>query len=322
MWVEPADLTAAERPSALAAQGQLTLREVGDGPAFDAVYDLLATFFAERGELEPREVLAGFAASGTAPSRPELRTTYHLVGAWEGDELVGARDCYVDVDLRDRRVLVSLAHSLVVPRWRRRGLAALFRALPAGLGRRAAVAAFGEVVPTMIVAEMEPADPDDPDTLVRLLAYGRSGFGAMDPARVPYSQPVLSPGGAGALPLLGVVRTLGLPPGSLPAPLAAWFPELFHLTHAAYLPDARVAPSRDHALATVARSADPVAVWPLPTASSGPEAWRPLVRSAVLAHYPPALRGPGPPLGDVEAEARAAAAWWRPAWSTAQPIVR
>ena len=26
-------------------------------------------------------------------------------GAWEGDELVGARDCYVDVDLRDRRVI-------------------------------------------------------------------------------------------------------------------------------------------------------------------------------------------------------------------------
>ena len=54
---------------------------------------------------------------------------------------------------------------------------------------------------------MDPVHPDDLQTVVRLLAYGRSGFSVLDPQRFPYSQPELREiEGASytALPLLGM----------------------------------------------------------------------------------------------------------------------
>jgi hypothetical protein len=304
---DPDDLAPLDRDKARTALDRVELREVHDpeGPEFAAAYELLASFFAARGELEPRAALQEFVRDGLE-TFPGVASSYHLVGAWEGDELVGVRDCYVDVDLGARRCLVALAHALVVPRWRRRGLAGVLRALPVTLGRHAAVRHLGAPVPTLVVAEMEPADPADPDTVVRLVAYGRSGFGVLDPARLPYSQPDLRDEvdpHFSALPLLGVVRTVGVT--EVTPELAASFPLLFHVTHDLYLPPERVAPSRDHALHTLAAGAGPVAVLPLPTSPDDLSRLRPLVRSAVLAYYPPGLRGPDPHLGDAEAEFRA-----------------
>lgn len=305
--VDPSDLAPADRDRALGAAAALELRPVTGGADLRTAYAALDAYFGPRGELEPRAVLARFAAQGP-PAPAGVSASYHLVAAWEGRELAGVRDCYVDVDPAGERCLVSLAHVWVAPAWRRRGLAGLFRALPVTLGRRRCGEVLGREVPTLVVAEMEPADPADPETVARLVAYGRSAFGVLDPARLPYSQPVLSEGGAGALPLLGVVRTRGLPPGEVPVALAAWFPEMFHLTHASYLPRARVEPSRTHALGTLHRSADPVRILPLPTDPADLSALGPLVRSAVLAHYPPGLHDRPP--GDAAAE-RAALAHWK-----------
>jgi hypothetical protein len=305
--LDPDDLSPLDRPRALAARARAVLAEVRDprDPAFDEAYDLLASFFADRGELEPREALRAFVGAPAVPSFAGVESTYHLLTARVDGALVGVRDCYVDLDARTGRCLVSLAHVYVAPAHRRTGIAGLLRAAPVSLGRRASLRRFGAVVPTLVVAEMEPADPADPDTVIRLLAYGRSGFGVLDPARVPYSQPELRElpdARHTALPLLGVVRTLGVPPGPVPPDLAALFPELFHVTHELYLPRARVAPSRDHALRAIRSSSAPIAVLPLPTSRAELEVLAPLVRSAVLARYPPSLRGPDPALGDAAAE--------------------
>jgi hypothetical protein len=289
--VDPADIAPADRGKALAAADALTVREIRDpdDPAFDAAYDLLDAFFGPIGELEDRAVLARFTRERTLHYGPGLWGTYHLVGAWHGAELVGVRDCYVDIDESLGVCLVALSHSFVVPAWRRSGLGALFRALPVALAREAGPR------PTILAAEMELVEPSRPETVVRLVAYGRSGFGVFDPGRFQYSQPDFrAPPGAShtAIPMLGVVRLLGLGPSEVTPDVAAAFPRLFHVCHRMYLPPSRVDPSEHHALDTLASSTAPVRVLALPTGMTDEAALAPLLRSAVLGRYPVGLRGP------------------------------
>jgi hypothetical protein len=290
-----------------------TLRDP-DGTAFHRAYDLLASFFLDRGELEEREQLATFVRQRTLRYAPGLEGAYHLVGVWDGDELVAARDCYVDFDLREQVCVVALAHTFVVPAWRRTGVAATLRTMPLDLARTAAAERYGHPVPTLVVAEMEPADPDDPDTVVRLVAYGRSGFSVLDPRRVPYSQPEfrdLPDAKHTGIPLLGVVRAENVPSdGSVPERLAAAFPRLFYATHRGFLPAARVDPSEAHVLRHLEQGGAPVPLLPLPTSRDTLHRLAPIVRGAVVPSYPPGLRGPDPRYGDAFDEvARVLAAW-------------
>ncbi|MBL9099530.1 MAG: hypothetical protein JNL82_01165 [Myxococcales bacterium] len=263
-----------------------------DDPAFRRAWDLLAAEFLERGELEDAAVLADFLRVGVLEYAPHQSGTYHLLAAWHGDELVGVRDCYVDIDLRRGVALVSLAHCLVVPAWRRRGLAPLLRTLPLALGRAVVRARVGRELPTLVVAEMEPADPAEPATLVRLIAYGRSGFRALDPRRVPYAQPELRQGASGhGIPMLGIARAIGIPTAEgpvpvVPAAIAEAFPILFHATHRRFVDSARVDACEANALAALRASDDPVALLPLPVALDDSPRILPLSRAAVLPLYP------------------------------------
>ncbi len=290
MNFDPADVAPADRAKAAEAARTLTLREIRDpsDPAFDAAYDLLDGFFGPLGELEDRAVLARFTRERHLDYGPGLRGTYHLIGAWDGDVLVGVRDCYVDLDDRVGVCLVGLSHSFVLPAWRRSGLGALFRAVPVALAREAGPR------PTLLAAEMEPVDLARPETIVRLVAYGRSGFGVFDPQRFRYSQPDFrAPSDAGhtAIPMLGVVRLLGLGPDRVSAEVAEAFPRLFHVCHRMYLSASRVDPSERHAVDTLRASPDPVRLLRLPQAIDDAEALVPLTRDAVLPLYPVGLRG-------------------------------
>lgn len=300
--LDPRDVPALDRHKAEAAAQRFRIQVVEDPtePAFEAAYSMLHDFFAPRGELEDREALARFTRDRVIHYAPGMEGHYRLIVAWDGDELAGVRDCYVDLDLPRRLCLAALSHTLVAPRYRRTGLAAVFRALPATLAREAVAERFSdpERVPILIAAEMEPVELSNPDTVVRLLAYGRSGFKVLDPARVPYSQPdfrdeVVAARGHTAIPLLAVVRWLDHAAAtSVPVALAAAFPRLFHVCHRLYLPAWRVDPSEAHALAALYRSADEVPLLPLPTSPSHLEALAPLMREAVLRCYPPGLCGP------------------------------
>jgi hypothetical protein len=189
---------------------------------------------------------------------------------------------------------------------------ALLRAVPVTLSRQVQTERLGAPIPTLVAAEMEPVDPDDPDTIVRLIAYGRSGFSVLDPQRFRYSQPDFRclPGAAHTgIALLGVVRPLGLPPGPLPAAACAAYPTLFHVCHRMYLPASQVDPSAEHAFRTLAESPEPVALLPLPTSRADLTGLAPLVRGAVLPLYPPGLHGPNPSFGDADEEFRRVLAW-------------
>jgi hypothetical protein len=156
-------------------------------------------------------------------------------------------------------------------------------------------ARVGRDLPTLVVAEMEPVDPADPASLVRLIAYGRSGFRALDPRRVPYAQPELRRGASGlGIPMLGIVRTIGVPAAAAPEPVvptavAEAFPVLFHATHRRFVDPARVDACEANALAALCASDEPVALLPLPATLDDQRRIHPLSRAVVLPLYPRAL---------------------------------
>ncbi|MFN7143212.1 MAG: hypothetical protein ACK4YP_05505 [Myxococcota bacterium] len=306
--VAPLDL---EKAAGALRRVRLELVADPDGAAFDRAYTLLDGFFGPRGEMEARAALARFVRERVIPFGPGLEGVYHLVAAWDGDALVGVRDCYVDIDHPRGVCVVALSHSLVVPEWRRSGLAAVLRALPVTLARRVVAERAGRALPTLVAAEMEPVDPGNRDTVVRLVAYGRSGFSVLDPTRFRYSQPEFraDAGAHTGIPLLGVVRPVGIAGDTLPVEVVAAFPRLFHGCHRQFLPAARVDPSEAHVSAHLGSA--PVPLLPLPTGAANVDRLAPLVRGAVLPLYPPGLRGPDPRFGDPAAEMDAVRADWR-----------
>lgn len=314
------DVAELDRPKAGSALAlfRFEVLEDPESSAFEAAYGMLDAFFGAKGELEERSALARFTRERVIPYGPGLEGHYRMVVAWAGKEIAGVRDCYVDLDLSGRMCLVALSHAYIAPPWRRSGLGALFRALPATLARRTVEERFSEpeTVPIVVAAEMEPADPAQPDTVVRLIAYGRSGFSVLDPRRVPYSQPDFRDlEGLGAthtaIPLLPVVRWVDQPEArSMPPALAAAYPRLFHVCHRLYLPAWRVDPSEAHALGALAASSEDVPILPLPTGPDELGPLAPLVRGAVLPLYPPGLRGPDPSYHDAEEELRLLRARW------------
>lgn len=320
--LDPRDVAPLDTPKALAAAERFRLEVVtrGSSDAFVASYQMLDGFFGPLGELEPASALAEFVESERIEYAPGLEGHYRLIAAWDGDELAGVRDFYVDLDIPGRRCIIALSHAYVAPEYRRTGLAALFRALPASLGRRVVEERIRLPLPIMVSAEMEPVSADKPDTVIRLLAYGRSGFKVIDPARLPYSQPDFrDPSALGsthtAFPLLAVVRVVDRPDATtIPIEMAAAFSELFHVCHRRYLPPSRVDPSEDHALSTLRRGRrgdDNIALLPLPTGPDALDHLRPLLLAEVIKLYPPGLRGPQAPTQDPEEEWRGLLRAWR-----------
>jgi hypothetical protein len=117
-------------------------------------------------------------------------------------------------DFAHLKVLVHLSHNLVLPNWRRSGLAAWMRALPMAAARLAG-ATLPENHPggrIALASEMEAPNPGVPATLVRLGAYGKAGFRKIDPAAVPFLQPdfrdpgLIERDGEKPIPLQLVVR--------------------------------------------------------------------------------------------------------------------
>jgi hypothetical protein len=117
----------------------------------------------------------------------------------------------------ENEVVVHLSHNLVLPEWRRTGLAGWMRALPVDTGRRCAEAnGLAPVAPLVLVAEMEFFDPQDAGTGHRLKAYEKAGFKKADPRLVAYHQPdfrapeqIDASGGAIPLPFQLLLRRVG-----------------------------------------------------------------------------------------------------------------
>lgn len=293
-----------ERAKVLAALSRYRLEPVTDPSSalFEAAYDMLDRFFGARGELEEREVLRGFVRQREMRFGEGLLARYHLIAAWCGRELVGVRDCYSEIDPARRLCLVSLSHSFVTPEHRRTGLASLFRTCPVSLARDMMREHFPdpEGVHLLVTAEMDAITPEDQESFIRLMAYGRAGFSVIDPSYVPYAQPDFRDVEALGLPhwgipLLALVRRVGHEgERTLPVELAAAFPRHYNSFHKLFLPQERVDTMLKNALETLARrNVREVPLLPLPTRPEEQERLAPLYRSAVLPFYPEKLRGGG-----------------------------
>lgn len=291
-----ADVAPADLPKVAAAAGMYRLECLDSvGPSFDRAYAMLDGYFGPRGELETKDTLAGFVRAGVLDYGGGMEGHYRMVLAWEGDTLVGVRDCYADIDHDAGVCIMALSHSYVVPECRRTGLAALLRAMPATLGREVTARACVRPPEILLAAEMEPVDLADPASIIRLIAYGRSGFSILEPTRLPYTQPDFrEPPPTLGIPLMPVVRWTGRESAaSVPVHVAAAFPRLFHACHRHYLDPARVDPCEVHALRTITRSPADVPLLPMPRALDDAERIAPLLKDRVHAAYPPRLRGSG-----------------------------
>jgi GNAT superfamily N-acetyltransferase len=178
--------------------GDVHVRRVGgvDDPDFTAAYERLFAEFGPSGAMERRAVIGERLA--WRPERPVggAALAYELLVVRRGGAVAALRDhtAIVRLDAQGRPlpgpVVVHLSHALVEPAHRGSGLAAWLRALPLQAARRCAVAAgCAPSTPVVLVAEMEPRDPDEPERLARLRSYERAGFSMVDRGAAPYAQP-------------------------------------------------------------------------------------------------------------------------------------
>lgn len=267
-----------------------TIEQLGPGHALlDAAYGALDAEFGARGELERRAVVDRWLAA-PAP-RP-----YHLLVALDAEGRVAAvRDCHVRVDAGANAVVAYLAHVLVLPEHRRSGLASVMRAAPLALARRAA-SALPEGADLLLAGEMEPPDPSDPATLVRMAAYGKAGYSAIDPESLPYCQPdfrdlerSLDP--ARPIPLVAIVRWVDHErSATLPTRLARAYLENLYAVFATHCRAQDLEVLRAHSLAALARRGDAVPLVTLPSSAADEERIAALSAARVRALAPPSVR--------------------------------
>jgi hypothetical protein len=186
-----------------------------DEAVFDVAWGALHDEFGPRGEIERREVVARWLANPGGYGAAGLRVSYYLIAVFDADgALAAVRDHHVIVDRDRAAITIYLAHALVMPAFRRRGLARELRGIARLHGEYAAEAAGITSPEVILAAEMEPLDPDRAESSARLIAYGRDGFAAIEPARILYRQPDFRDprtivGAAQSIPLLAVLRRVG-----------------------------------------------------------------------------------------------------------------
>jgi hypothetical protein len=273
MELDPAlrteDLAPGDRRVASRDWSDLRVHRVRDpeDPDFALAYRELWAEFGEGGGMETRRVIE--ERLGWDPRRPEggCALSYELLVVRRAGTLAALRDHSSIVRLdalgqpRPGPAVVHLSHALVVPAQRGSGLAAWLRALPLQAVRRTIEAAGAAPdTPIVLVAEMEPRDPEDPESLVRLRSYERAGFRMVDPAAAPYAQPDFRPperlasDRPRAIPFALVVRRVGREDEtSMPAAELVAVVEAIHSVYGVHVPAAALDPLRTAAAEWTAR---------------------------------------------------------------------
>jgi GNAT superfamily N-acetyltransferase len=196
------DLAPGDREVAARDWSDVRVRRVRDpaDPDFEVAYQRLWTEFGGRGEMERRAVIRERLAWDPARPLADAALAYELLVLRRGGALAALRDHTAVVRLDARRrplpgpVVVHLSHAFVEPAHRGSGLAAWLRSLPLQAARRCADrAGCASHPPLVLVAEMEPPDPTNPERMARLRSYERAGFQKVDPVAAPYAQPDFRP---------------------------------------------------------------------------------------------------------------------------------
>lgn len=315
----PGDIPASEGEDKVrTALERFTIAPVRDAAAFSVGFGLLDAQFGPTGEIERRETLEKWLAAGSL-SRPEaaIHARYHMLLAHDGDRVAGVRDCFVTVDPVAKRVVVLLSHSLVLPEWRRTGLAALLRGAPAVLAREDAAKDGISDPEILLAAEMEMVEPHDRSSVIRYLAYGRAGFGAISPTILPYAQPdfrdldALKITEPRPLPFVAMVRQVGEEGrADIPRERVIAVVHHFQAVHASHCKAEHLAVIRDHALSAVAADGrDPLPLILPPATSADVAVLAPLLKSRVASRYPRPWWGRDK-IGDPDVDLPALIAAW------------
>lgn len=281
-----------------AAVDQFSLAPARTAAEFDIGHALLFEIFGPTGEIERKETLERwFAGSLSAPDAAIPAQYFMILARDAAGEIAGVRDCFVTVDRAAKRAVVLLSHSLVLPAFRRTGLAALLRTVPVTLAREM-LGGDGEI---MLVAEMEMVEPDQRITVIRLISYGRAGFGVIPPAALPYAQPDFHDFDVEAkdpvpLPFLALVRIVGNEAsGVISRRHAEAVVAHLQAIHSCHCRAEDLVPIREHALAALATwpgGEIPLIAPPKNTAELA--ALSPLLRARVQHLYPPRWRWGNP----------------------------
>jgi 4-aminobutyrate aminotransferase/(S)-3-amino-2-methylpropionate transaminase len=271
----------------------------GAGQPFAEAWEAMNGFFGPRNEIERREVLERWLRDPI--DHGHIRVRYHLL-AWHDrrtGELAAVRDIFVATDIVAQICVVLLSHSFVLPAHRRGGTAALLRTAPAAIARMdLADRKLNPDSPILLVAEMEPLDPSDDGTLVRLLSYGRAGYRVLHPEACPYFQPdfrdVRALGiPAHHVPMALVLRWLGHDAADeLPASYAAAIVHHFRRIHSRAVGKDDLREASEHGISGLRRWGRPaVPLLRIPPNARGLLALEPMLRSRMLPFYPAKYRG-------------------------------
>jgi hypothetical protein len=203
-------------------------------PDFDAAYDILWNAFGKSGEMERKEVIAGFLSSG--PFRMASSGTFikyfMLAVKREDGTLCGVRDGTVLLNpaYAPDLCVVYLSHIYMLPQARGTVMSYWLRIAPIEIAVQHMVElhAQGKIDLPMpsspgkyfgmqinLAAEMEYFTPEERASWERILFYGRGGFDAINPRHFPYRQPdfrdpeVIRTEGNMPVPFVMLLRRMG-----------------------------------------------------------------------------------------------------------------
>lgn len=305
MKLSAEDLLGADRSEkAAAALARSRLVEVSTEAELDEGFAPMWAEFQPTGGIERREVLVAWLR-GELGRDPAIPVRYRMLLVKDGaGALVAVRDHFLVHDLAGRHVTVLYSHSYVPPAHRRSGVAAILRAAPLA-DARALLGGDGTID---LVVEQDHPVVKQVVSRARLVAYGRAGFRALDPAVLPYAQPDFTepvPGTpARPVPMLLVAMRAGeastVP--AVPVERARRIVEHLRAIHGWYV-DARALATL-HAHMEGALDAARVSAVPLrglPVSPLDAARLEPLLRAGHEVRYPEAWRIGGH-LGSVSAE--------------------
>jgi hypothetical protein len=300
-----------DRDKIAMAVARFTWRRAQTQDEFALGYDALFREFERTADILPRAILERWFAAGSL-SKPEdaIQCQYAMVLAYERSTgaFAGVRDCFVTLDRATRRAVVLLAHTLVLPEFRRSGVAAILRSVPV-------VLVPDDAEEVLLAGEMDMAVPEPKDTVVRLLAYGRAGFRVIPPTTLPYAQPDLRDLSGGLepepLPFLCLVRQVGEEDRrDIPRARVRAFVEHIDAVHRCHIDGAQLDAIRDHAFRALAHvEGDPLPLLDLPRDTAHLSELRPFLKSVAFRLYPESWRGSEPLLDPDEEMAALLEAW-------------
>lgn len=188
-FIDPCDLAPGELipHKNLPPDIELCRVEPADASLFELAYQLLEKEFNLANEIETREVLMDRLGWRVDPvDRGGILMDYELLVLKVAGEIAAVRDHSAIVSQGE--VTVHLSHVLVLPQWRRSGLATLLRTLPVTFARRiAALAGVPDPFVTLF-CEMDPYDPTSAIHQIRRASYEKAGFLSI-PSGHGYLQP-------------------------------------------------------------------------------------------------------------------------------------